>query len=491
MKQAIHIFRKDVRRLWPLTLVVVCLFALYGMSSPDKGGSGIPALAEQGPFLSILIGFACWSVAALSIHEDALAEESPFWITRPYNRMSLLAAKALFLFVFMFLPLLATGILLEARAGVGVLPSLGHLLAFDIAVSMWLILPALAIGTVTNNMKAFAGSVVTVFFISFVAARWTVTHLDPGSSMPATNDPNILAWVPMVLAAFCVIGLQYATRKTQWSRAMLAVAIIASAFLMERNSVALASSQIVSPPTFDLQQIQIAFDEATVPQYESSLGSITRNNCISVALNVQGLPAGTELRPFGRPAADVTSVPAGTRSILYAVPELTGEGYREHICIPGPYTTAPETLRASLNFEVIAVSVIAKIPARPGTFAAGKYGRCEILTPFPENTQLLCDLQKPLTGTISAGLEYPGYRVYTNSFVNESGPFRLSPVSREKFDGFSSTAGRGSRGWPFEEAFARPDAHFVLRTEHIIGTIRRHLVYRHFVFPWTTKLNIK
>ena len=154
------------------------------------------------------------------------------------------------------------------------------------------------------------------------------------------------------------------------------------------------------------------------------------------------------------------------------------------MCIPGPFTSSPETLHASLDFEVIAVTEIAAIPARPGAFSLDKYGRCEILTPFPENTQLRCDLEKPLRGVISATLEYPGYSVTTRSLLRNGGPFQLSPVSPEKFDGSSFTS---PRGWPFEEAFARPDAHFVLRTERIIGTIQRDLIYPDFVFPWSKK----
>lgn len=471
MKQAIHIFRKDVRRLWPLALVVVCLFALYGMSPNDNGASGI---------LAALAVIACWTVGAHLIHEDALAEEAPFWITRPYNRMSLLAAKALFLFVFEFLPLLASGVLLEARNGVDVFATAGNLLAFDIEISLWLILPILAIGAITNNIRAFAGSVIAVFFCSFAAARWTVTHLDMGSSIPLPDGTNILAWAPGILAAFCVIGLQYALRKTQWSRVALAVAVIASCFLMERNSVALASNHIVNPPDFDLRQLKISFDETTPPSYDAGL-EIIRGICATVALKVQGLPAGTELREYGRATADTSSAPAGTRTIVRADVLLTSDGYREQMCIPGPYTTSPETLRASLNFEVVAFTDIATIPARPGTFTAGKYGRCEILTPFPENTQLRCVLEDPLIGTISAGLEYPGYRSYANGFNRDgSGPFRLSPVSQEKFDGSPYTS---PRGWPFEEAFAQPDAHFVLRTERVVGTIQRELLYKNFVLP--------
>lgn len=474
MKQAIHIFRKDVRRLWPLALIVVSLFALYGISPRDQ--AGWPA-----DLVAILAAIGCWTVATHLIHDDALAEESPFWITRPFNRMSLLTAKALFLFVFLLLPLMASGIVLEARSRVDVFRNTGHLLAFDITVSVWLILLAMAISTVTNNIRAVAGAVVTIFFCAFAGARLTHEHLPF-----ALDAPNILAWAPTALAALCIIGIQYTTRKTQWSRAVLAAAIIASAFLMLRPSVALASNQILNPPGFDLNQIRITFDETVPPHYEVSPG-IVKSTCPTVPLKVQGLPAGIELRAFGGPTAFMTSSMAGTRIIANAGLEQTRDTYREYLCLPGPFTSSQETLQTVLDFKVVAVADIATIPARPGAFSAGKYGHCEILTPFPENTQLRCDLEEPLTGAISATLEYPGYSVTARSFVRDKGTFQLSPVAHEKFDGFSGSPFSSPGAWPFEEAFARPDAHFVLKAERIVGSIRRNLVYPNFPLPWSKK----
>ena len=151
MKQTLHIFRKDVRKLWPQCAVVSFLFAIYGTVGRQQ--------TDSRPDLSVLaavIAIVCWLLIASLVHEDSLAEACPFWITRPYSRMSLLAAKALFLFAFVFLPLLASGILMEARGGVDILRNTaGTLLLFDTAISVWLILLAMAIGTVTNSLKMF------------------------------------------------------------------------------------------------------------------------------------------------------------------------------------------------------------------------------------------------------------------------------------------------------------------------------------------------
>ena len=116
-----------------------------------------------------------------------------------------------------------------------------------------------------------------------------------------------MAQAPTVLAALCIVGVQYTTRKTQWSRAVLAAAIVASAFLMPRPGVALASNQIVNPPGFDLNQIRIAFDEThACAHYDANLGA-AKGTCFSLAVKVEGLPQGTVLRAFGETSGEVTS----------------------------------------------------------------------------------------------------------------------------------------------------------------------------------------
>ena len=74
MKQALHIFRKDTRRLWSQIAVVVVLFAIYAILSPETslsvsdGMGGIPAA---------LIVLACWTLGASAMHEDAAAPAEP------------------------------------------------------------------------------------------------------------------------------------------------------------------------------------------------------------------------------------------------------------------------------------------------------------------------------------------------------------------------------------------------------------------------------
>jgi hypothetical protein len=478
VNQAIHIFRKDVRRFWPQCAVLSFLLAVYGTARRQQTGSGASPL----DVLAGLIVIACWLLIASLVHEDSLAQESPFWITRPYSRMSLFAAKLLFISTFVFLPLLASGVLIEVHAGINVPATAGMLFLFDLGVATWLILPALAIGGVTTSLKMFAGMAAILFAAYFSVIELVIRHLDVSALASAPDTINFAGVLPMVLAAIGVVWLQYRTRRTQWNQASLIAAVIVSASLIPLNSMARLSTRILNPG-FEPDLIHISFDETLPPRIENTLG---RGPCFSLAVKVKGLPEGTVIRAFGQTSGEVRSFMKGSRPIDVSILEQTIDGYRDLICIPNPIG-APEELRDSMNLAVISVSPLATMPARTGILVAGNYGRCEVVTPFPEDTQLRCGLEEPLTGSLEAGLEYSGYKGYADSVSHnrDGGSIRiLSPMSFDKFDGVSFSA---PNGWPFEEALARSDAHFVLRTERIIGTIRRDLVDRDFVFPWSKK----
>ena len=51
------------------------------------------------------------------VHEEVLASDRQFWVTRPYEWKKLLAAKVLFLVVFVNLPLFIVQMVLLSKAG--------------------------------------------------------------------------------------------------------------------------------------------------------------------------------------------------------------------------------------------------------------------------------------------------------------------------------------------------------------------------------------
>ena len=97
MRQALHIFRKDVRYLWieiAAVLLATALFMFTDARSAWNWRSPLPRTVAA--FLvNFLLPFAWWTVIVRAVHAETLTGDRQFWPTRPYSWRSLLAAKAL------------------------------------------------------------------------------------------------------------------------------------------------------------------------------------------------------------------------------------------------------------------------------------------------------------------------------------------------------------------------------------------------------------
>src|SRR5262245_49823600 len=102
MRQALAIFRKDVRREWPLAAAALTLTALLGVVDAPAAGASL----LTGSLAILWIG--CWLyVSASVIQQERLPGVRQYWLTRPYDWRGLLAAKVLFGGSFAVLPLVA------------------------------------------------------------------------------------------------------------------------------------------------------------------------------------------------------------------------------------------------------------------------------------------------------------------------------------------------------------------------------------------------
>ncbi len=184
MKQMLHIFAKDSRQFWPEILICLALVAAFVWIYPSSwlsgntlsavaGGDFVQVLFEQylGGILKLLIPVSWWLLIARVIHAEALVGDRQFWLTRPYEWKKLLGAKALFLVVFLYLPLLIAQCLLLFRAGFHPLSFIPGLLFNLLLITGILVLPLMAIASVTAT---FARVTVTLLaglagFIGFIA----------------------------------------------------------------------------------------------------------------------------------------------------------------------------------------------------------------------------------------------------------------------------------------------------------------------------------
>jgi hypothetical protein len=103
MSQALHIFRKDLRRGWPLLVLWFAILAFW-IEPIWRDPLYTEKLENIDGLRTTLITLAGMVAAALTIQHDPLVGVRAFWMTRPIRARSLLMAKAVFILMFFVLP---------------------------------------------------------------------------------------------------------------------------------------------------------------------------------------------------------------------------------------------------------------------------------------------------------------------------------------------------------------------------------------------------
>ena len=226
MTLMLHIFRKDVRHLYPEILVVLLGTAAFAWAAPVQWRAAVPMVSEAGglvgfvgPLLRILLPVAWLVLISRLIHDESLVGDRQFWITRPYTWTTLLAAKLLFLLAFLCVPFLLMQMYLLHHAGLRISGALGDLLLYELRLAAVFYLPVLAIATVTSS---FARLTLTLLAgLLYVGGVFAAGNGLLNGRMTPPQVPFSCAVVSSAGLAAIVL-LQYATRRTRVARLCLA-----------------------------------------------------------------------------------------------------------------------------------------------------------------------------------------------------------------------------------------------------------------------------
>jgi hypothetical protein len=476
VKQALHIFRKDVRRLWPLIAVVLALFAfdyaqISGLTAPLP--HGVPLGFYEILLLTVL---ACWFLGARVVQEEALPGERQFWLTRPYDRSGLLLAKLLLVSTFEFIPLVVAGCASEVHYGVPILPNMGGLLLWGIVASAWLILPGIAIASVTTNLRWFVGALFAVSVAVGVYAFYGA--LTPHWFSPAVAAPgitNLAGYLPLILLTIGGTVFQYSRRRTNWSRAILAAGLLAPAVTLPADGLVSLSTRWQNPG-FDSAVVHIAFDESAPPRFDGT--QFGDRTCESLRLNVYGLPNGASLESFGDSALEIQPWSVGGKIEIasdQSAVEQFGDGFREVLCLDSTTFEAARnqslTLRLSINATVRSTVDEIRVPLIRGW--VGSAGYCGL----GWNVGMIdCQLAMPAFNSLNVGYELSGDKVYSTTFTSNEYSFPLSASAPVRDVGFTF-APQGMIPVTQQPDIWEQGATLILRTQRAIGYIERDLVY--------------
>jgi hypothetical protein len=242
MNQILHIFKKDTRRFWLEILVAsVIEFAYIGLL-PGRwkvyhNQSQFIRMQMYLGYLSVLVPVGWWLLTVRVAHAETLVGDEQFWITRPYEWKKLLAAKVLFVVVWIGVPYLLAQSWLLTVGGFHPLSYIPGLLHGLLIVLVVYALPALALAAVTSS---FARLTLTLLATYVVYLGFNFVMTAPGV-FPATH-PYANKVLPVLLLAGCaaVILLQYAMRRVRLARIILLsvpVLMMISVMVYSRSSL--------------------------------------------------------------------------------------------------------------------------------------------------------------------------------------------------------------------------------------------------------------
>ena len=302
MKQVWNIFAKDIRRHWrevAASLALLVAFAWLEVRSWPHNER--MSLAFLDMFASQILPGLVTALVPISwiflivrvVQGESLVGDRQFWVTRPYDWKKLLLAKAIFVLVFVNLPLFVLDLFLLAKAGFRPLSYLPGLLWIQ---WMWILLlfvsaAGLAAVTATVGQMLLAILAVALYVIGMIA----LSEVVPNSNFPTGDSiPGFL----LVAIALAVILLQYSRRRTALSRWLILGLGVALTLQMVatpyRSAIARQyplSSAAKSPLTWSLLPSHSpAPDEAL---YES--GQVP----ILFPFSISGLPQGSFLQLNG------------------------------------------------------------------------------------------------------------------------------------------------------------------------------------------------
>ncbi|HEY3939920.1 MAG TPA: hypothetical protein VGL97_20990 [Bryobacteraceae bacterium] len=314
MRQALHIFRKDVRHLWgeiSLALAITAAFTFIGtrqafwLSDPRANRNVAWMMA------TILLPLAWAILVERAIHAETLPGSRQFWITRPYKWTSLLGAKVLFAAVFVNLPLLIADVIILRAFGFNIETQISGLLWTQVLLVAVFLLPVGALSAVTTGFAEML-SISLVFLVLVLV--WNIAA--PARVLGAIWGP--LDWIPAYYAMLVTVGAalviliwQY-KRKGTWIALSVAAAAAVCAIggsALSPWTTAFAIQSRLNKQQVNAGAIHVGFD-ANKKWLAHALVDKDEPVEIDLPLEITGIPAGMEPRPDG--AIATIEAPDGT-----------------------------------------------------------------------------------------------------------------------------------------------------------------------------------
>jgi hypothetical protein len=401
MRQALHIFKKDIRHLWFEVTVAIFVVAAFTFTASrrahwlqDPGTNRIGAWT----LVLILLPLVWWTLIARVIHDEPLPGDNQFWITRPYSWNSLLAAKALFLLAFINLPMFVADIIILRAYGLHPFGSeFPGLLWSQVLLVVVFILPIAALSALTSGFVQLIFAVLTPCVIALGIAIVAPNAVIGGFLGGAEWVKTYYVFLIIAVVTAAILLWQYSTRR------------IAAARLLAMAAATLAVLGLTLIPGSLVFKIQSWFSKQTVPSgvprvdFDSTNKWLTRavierGNRVRVELplNITGLPPGVSAKPEGFSLQ--LRAPDGTTSRIDQVPLHYLSNMDQKFSLQftlddafyGKAKDAPLTIYGSLYLTLFGDRQSARIPFGDHLVTVPRVGVCSSSAATNRSYFLMC-----------------------------------------------------------------------------------------------------
>jgi hypothetical protein len=296
MRQILHIFRKDVRHFWIEILASVVVLSgyiwrvLHQWANPTTT-SDLPNFLQG--LLMALTPISWCLLVVRTIQDESLMGDRQFWVTRPYEWKKLIAAKALFIFLFVNVPLFTANAIFLKNSGFTATRYLAGLLWIQLSIILVLILPAACVSVVTSTFVQVI--LWTLGIGGYIAIVASLSSLIPDSHIPTStlDSSDLIAPGALAVVFLGIVLWQYTQRRPWIPRAI----IVAMALVIAVGSVVpTTETQVTRAYPLLAAGEQLPFHLTPVPpkrstEDQSQLGE--KKVELSIPVQFAGVPAGS------------------------------------------------------------------------------------------------------------------------------------------------------------------------------------------------------
>lgn len=291
MREALLIFRKDVRHLWLQILLAGAGISLIAVSDAIRPGRmGIQTLPSLAGILPLIAGF--YLVVSL-FHEEKTVGDTRYWLTRPFPRHAIVISKLLSILVFLYLPFVVGQMIAMAVNGIPFSSYWGSPAADTLLLTLTACLAAAAMATVASGIVEFIWA-TTLWTIGYVVLQLVLEVPDwPGLEVVRSR----FTWAIMLPCGAAVVSLMYSRHKRVLSTGIVAASVVVLVLvrmlfpwplafaLQERSAGAVASTAV-----------RVAFDP-TAERDNLGLSEFGGNHLVGLFLPVvlSGIPEGMQV----------------------------------------------------------------------------------------------------------------------------------------------------------------------------------------------------